>query len=269
MFYCSCFFIILPVKRQRFFRVLSCVQIRSHAQKYFAKLSKEGIAHPLSIDTDSNGRALSGDQQISRGGLSSSVLGKFLFFPNILFLHLFATLVKLNTVSFHINLFYSAKIDQITRDPSGVQREVELTLKKLRERYKQLQSELERKTRKHHAQSHVGASPCSDSHALYSPLAGPATAALKLECEIPESEFDLGAISRWTATEADAPVPSSIDVIQTCSSLSSKESVLIERDSSYRELENEELIALEVLRGGLPIRFPAFTAAKYEGHTLT
>lgn len=172
-------------------------------------------------------------------------------------------------VSFYIHLFCSAKIDQITRDPSGVQREVEVTLKKLRERYKQLQSELERKTRKHHARSHVGASSCSHSHALYSPLAGPATAALKLECDIPESEFDLGAISRWTATEADAPVPSSIDVIQTCSSLSSKESVLIECDSSYRELENEELIALEVLRGGLPISFPAFTAAKCESHTLT
>lgn len=165
-----------------------------------------------------------------------------------------------------------AKIDQITRDPSGVQREVELTLKKLRERYKQLQSQLEKKTRKQQLDCSpplIGQYSSSPSHLIFSPLAGPATAALRLECDIPESEFDLGAISKWTTSEADAPVPSSIEVVQTFSSLSSKGSVLIERDSSFRELENEELIALEVLRGGLPKSCPALTTTSYQGHTFT
>jgi len=208
-------------------------QIRSHAQKYFAKLSKEGNAHPLSLESESIGKSHSVDQELNKSGLSSSVL---------------------------------AKIDQISRDPSGVQREVELTLKRLRERYIYLQSQLE-KSRRLKDQS-LEASPSSLHNSVYMPLAGPATAALNLECDLPESDFDLGAITAWTT---EAPLPSSIEV-NTCSreSLSSENSVVIERDTSAREFGSEELIALEVLRGGLPTgSFTKTCAAPSFSHKAT
>lgn len=100
------------------------------------------------------------------------------------------------------------------------------------------------------------------------PLAGPATAALNLECDLPESDFDLGLITAWTT---EAPLPSSIEV-KTCSreSLSSENSVVIERDTSAREFGSEELIALEVLRGGLPTgSFTKTCAAPSFSHKAT
>lgn len=68
----------------------SGIQIRSHAQKYFAKLSKEGNAHPLSLESESIGKSHSVDQGLNKSVLSSSVLGTYLhelrrvhlFFPH-------------------------------------------------------------------------------------------------------------------------------------------------------------------------------------------
>lgn len=191
-------------------------QIRSHAQKYFAKLAKEGHVHPLSLDSGSLIISNSVGHGLSESGLSSSVL---------------------------------AKIDQITRDPCAVQREVELTLKRLRERYRQLQVQLEH-TRKLNGQRTMASLFTPSQIVGYATVAGPATAALALEGDVPESDFDLGSISAWTTSDA---FPISINV-KKCSadSLSSEGSVLIERESPAREFGSEELIALEVLRGGLP-----------------
>jgi len=103
----------------------------------------------------------------------------------------------------------------------------------------------------------------------YTPIAGPATVALALEGEVPESEFDLGAISAWTTSDV---LPTSINV-KKCSadSLSSEGSVVIERDTPSREFESEELIALEVLRGGLPQAPtpPALTLRTSSNNNLT
>jgi len=88
-------------------------QIRSHAQKYFAKLSKENQHHP----------ALAGSMTKPLHSSSNS-LG----------------LIEVASDSLPDSVI--AKIDQITRDPDLVQREVEATLRMLRDRYELLKQQL-------------------------------------------------------------------------------------------------------------------------------
>mmetsp|Transcript_25951 Transcript_25951/g.38383 ORF Transcript_25951/g.38383 Transcript_25951/m.38383 type:complete len:436 (+) Transcript_25951:111-1418(+) len=203
-------------------------QIRSHAQKYFAKLSKEG-GH---VGEDINTATIPINEQeessfLNRRNLSSSVL---------------------------------AKVEKITKDPSGVQQEVEHTLTKLHERYRQLQLQLD-KAKQQNPESNQDStfiSQLGSTTSIYRTAdchetLGPATAALAKEQEQQPMTMDLG-IACATSDMKSQPAADA----KKCSSdsLSSMGPDAVNHGSTnaspFRQFWSKELIALQVLGGELP-----------------
>lgn len=170
-------------------------QIRSHAQKYFAKLQREQDTMHLSADQ----------------GLSAAIAEGHMAPPQPL------------TPSVQKNF------ERLMADPRAVQREVETTLRALRERYRQLQAQLEQRQQ-------------PDQH---SPSGGPRKPML-LQPIAPEEVSSVGSRKRPLQ---DAESNSSSQQQQEHDDQSS---VTTNISASVASLGNEELIALHVLGGALP-----------------
>jgi len=165
-------------------------QIRSHAQKYFSKLGKE-------------------ESQMQMLGTSTA--------PSIIPIEdqSIASVTPQNLSSSTLE-----KIERIMTNPSAVEKEVEVTMKALHEKYRQLQLRLEARQR---AQSTLQSRtipalvvPCTTD-----PPTGPATSALERE-------------------QQNNSQPSELALTDS-----------LARALPYREFDNEELIALHVLGSSL------------------
>ena len=178
-------------------------QIRSHAQKYFSKLSREEtlmfheapqeVAQPVAVPS----------HDVSH--LPSSV---------------------------------QRNVQRILADPTGAQREVEDTLRQLRERYRQLQIRLEESQRRRHGVPHRPMDRIEEDNASESD-------------SLPLRHGSSPGIDRRKRSFEDSSL-GSIQPPDDLSSVSSDLSASLASFSPSREFGNEELIALHVLGGTLP-----------------
>lgn len=176
-------------------------QIRSHAQKYFAKVEREN--------------SMSFQDQASSSALMPSS------YPSPAF----------EAVNGHLAPSVQSSVDRILANPQDVQREVEDTLRNLRERYRQLQIRLEETQRRNNGGPHVPRPMgriVEDSRPQPRPGDHRKHFLENAVCE-----------QRRSPTNADE------------SSSSSSVSETLSTFSPTRELVNEEWIALHVLGGTL------------------
>ena len=228
-------------------------QIRSHAQKYFAKLQRD----QESLATNANAGFLHGDLSspltpvgaglvFGVGGLSGTIItspGSATIAPSV-----------------------RRNVERIVSNPRAAQREVEDTMEALRERYRQLQHRLEERRRNHeerkisrkqkqqqkplllsNASLNTGAS--SEISAFASP---PSIPRKPSKCSSPSrNRVQLPANHRKQdtkkidASRRSSTSPTGDDGSSVCSNVSSIA-------ASRTDLGNEEIIALQVLGDSLP-----------------
>ena len=218
-------------------------QIRSHAQKYFAKISREEQQRQKASQV---AMVKKGRQPAPKGAAKPSALFSAMAAAGLIGRErdlLAAPAVRLSSSA-------AERMDRILQDPDGVQRKVEQTLAALQERYDQLQHRLREQTRRHRFVSFNGSgggSTCSE-------LVGPATHAL----EMLKSNDNATAYARPCNTKkrsvADMvtsmpPATSVLVPSVTVTELAHKPSQQV---LDTRNLWSEELIALTVLGGTLP-----------------
>lgn len=211
-------------------------QIRSHAQKYFAKLQRDEVETNLNSSGSSGGpppdaAIMGGDGP--QGGTTYLVGDASLLSTTIVTSQGLAPSVRRN-------------VERIIADPHSAQREVENTLEALRERYRLLQQRLEDRRQRRHSSSnrrdsngrpveHYDTDDTRSEHS--SPAPWPRTThhhpASKSMCRENRSHVrhnrHLGGVDENSSV---------------CSNVSSV--------AASRDLGNEEIIALEVLGGSLP-----------------
>mmetsp|Transcript_23053 Transcript_23053/g.37446 ORF Transcript_23053/g.37446 Transcript_23053/m.37446 type:complete len:626 (+) Transcript_23053:736-2613(+) len=189
-------------------------QIRSHAQKYFAKMSRDAENNQLLAPSSSVGTvdpSQSGPHAATVAGECGPLTGSTIAThpPSVL-----APSVQRN-------------MDRIMADPHAAQREVENTLEALRERYRQLQQRLEDRRR----QRRNGGDNYSNN---YPPTS---SAGSQQHQRLPRKRIFL-----------DSPLHVQNGAADENSSVSSNVSSI----AASRDLGNEEIIALQVLGGSLP-----------------
>jgi SHAQKYF class myb-like DNA-binding protein len=189
-------------------------QIRSHAQKYFARVSRE---ETILQDNE----AITASQQTS---------------PSVE-----AVLETSRSMSTSV----LRNVERILADPTSAQREVENTLVQLRERYRQLQIQLEEANVARGIPSRGRSSPLVENDERHD--------------GIPDDHLPL---VRKKRSFEDLSVGQQDDLSSVSSTLSAL--------SPSRELGSEELIALSVLGGSLPrsASHQDFQLASHAGHAV-
>ncbi len=143
-------------------------QIRSHAQKYFAKLAREDQNQHLHLQHQNGLLWCSGDAGGSSGGENGMDYNESNTNHHGVLSSSSAS-VNSHELEHQSNLPQSVlgRVDKILKDPEGAQLEVEQTLQKLRERYNELQQKVrEKRIVKRAAQgvsSHDGSSRNGDN----------------------------------------------------------------------------------------------------------
>jgi SHAQKYF class myb-like DNA-binding protein len=178
-------------------------QIRSHAQKYFAKVERD--------------ESISFQDQASSSALMPSSYPSPPFAP----------------VHGHLAPSVQSSVDRILANPQDVQREVEDTLRNLRERYRQLQVRLEETQR----------------HNNGGPLVPRPMGRIVEDSRLQPRPRDRRKQFPEDAVRQQRRYPQQAD--DSSSSFSSSVSETLSNFSPTRELGNEEWIALHVLGGTL------------------
>jgi len=226
-------------------------QIRSHAQKYFAKLQRD----QESSATNANVGMVHGDLSspltpvgtglvVGVGGLSGTIItapGAAALAPSV-----------------------RRNVERIVANPRAAQREVEDTMEKLRERYRQLQQRLEerRRNREERKKSRQDKQLQSQPLSTTSSKTGASSevSAFASPPSIPQKPKQANSISRkrmplpinhrnHDTKESDVPGRSSTPAGDENSSVCSNVSSIA---ASRTDLGNEEIIALQVLGDALP-----------------
>jgi len=221
-------------------------QIRSHAQKYFAKLTRE------QDETASSGSGILYDPNTGLPILQIAIASQAMNdSPDVSFPPSALTPSLMGSVN------------RIMTDPSGVQQEVEDTLIALRQRYRHLQIRLEQSERSRQIRNYITSPPrlslgnhndnCDNkrpSHHVMGihsappqtiTIEGPATASLASEL----------ARDQWRIEERKREADG-MDCANDGASAASSVSASLASMSPHREFGSEELIALHVLGGSLP-----------------
>jgi len=254
----------------------SSAQIRSHAQKFFSKLAKEG-GNVDNLECSVSATSLTPEfvrDNPLKGNYSSS-------FPNS----------SCSGSSDYLSSFCLQKIELIISNPSGVEAEVTQTLEKLHARHKQLQRQLAAKEQHDHSAMQVQRDKRQLStkricgKGKVEPMMGPATAALNRQlleaasqnkiCKnrgedvifsarsypsisppslIPLTPLETTSQNKEETHTANLIRRCSDDDIKSSSVSSLSSSSLIASCSEHRNRQfgAKELIALQVLGGGLP-----------------
>lgn len=196
-------------------------QIRSHAQKYFAKLQREhettmNLASSSSEHASSSGAGILVNGGGAAGGGdqgTSSMPPPQPVTPSV-----------------------QRNIERLMTDPQAVQREVENTLRALRERYRQLQAQLERQQQQGRSSFSLGGHPRKPM--LLQPIAAE---------EEEEEVYSVGSSRKRSFQEME-----SSQAQAAAQDHDDQSSVTTNLSASMASLGNEELIALHVLGGALP-----------------
>ncbi|KAL3929121.1 MAG: hypothetical protein SGBAC_012349 [Bacillariaceae sp.] len=192
-------------------------QIRSHAQKYFAKLQRD-----QETIMNLNSSAITENQN----GMMEPPRHQQPLTPSV-----------------------QQKMERLMADPQAVQREVEDTLQALREHYRRLQAQLERKQQQQQ-QGSIGGFPRKPM------LLQPAAPIIAPE----ETEVEVSSVGSRKRTLQDMELESTTSsqqqvqqqVQQQQQDHDDHSSVTTNISASVASLDNEELIALHVLGGALP-----------------
>ncbi|KAG7358982.1 Myb-like DNA-binding protein [Nitzschia inconspicua] len=203
-------------------------QIRSHAQKYFAKLQRDhDSSHHLLTASITGGANSSHDESpaalvVGEGGLLTGI-----------------------TIATHppnsLAPSIQRNVERIMADPRAAQQEVENTLEALRERYRQLQQRLdERRQRRRHRGGDVSVGSFSSENQGPPSVSAPvhvynARLSRKRLFESPR-QYHNSMTASGTGADENSSVSSNVSSVA----------------ASRGDLGNEEIIALQVLGGDLP-----------------
>ncbi|KAG7354935.1 Myb-like DNA-binding protein [Nitzschia inconspicua] len=203
-------------------------QIRSHAQKYFAKLQRDhDSSHHLLTASITGGGNSSHDESpaalvAGEGGLLTGI-----------------------TIATHppnsLAPSIQRNVERIMADPRAAQQEVENTLEALRERYRQLQQRLdERRQRRRHRGGDVSVGSFSSENQGPPSVSAPvhvhnARLSRKRLFESPR-QYHNSMTASGTGADENSSVSSNVSSVA----------------ASRGDLGNEEIIALQVLGGDLP-----------------
>lgn len=192
-------------------------QIRSHAQKYFAKLQRD-----QETIMNLNSYATSGNQN----GMMERPPPQQPLTPSV-----------------------QNKMERLMADPQAVQREVEDTLQALREHYRRLQAQLERKQQQQQQQGSIGGFPRKPM------LLQPAAPIIAPQ----ETEVGVSSVGSRKRTLQEMELESTTSCQQQVQQQQQQQqdhddhsSVTTNISASVASLDNEEMIALHVLGGALP-----------------
>jgi len=188
-------------------------QIRSHAQKYFAKLQRE--QETINLSSENQGIMME-RPPVPTTSSASSLQQQQPLAPSV-----------------------QKNIERLIADPQAVQREVEHTLLALQERYRQLQAQLEQRRQQQQGRSLGG----PQKPMLLQPIAP--------EEEEEDQVRSVGSRKR-SLQEMESSNASSPPQQQQQHDSDDHSSVTTNISASVASLGNEELIALHVLGGALP-----------------
>uniref|UniRef100_A0A7S4I1T7 HTH myb-type domain-containing protein n=1 Tax=Odontella aurita TaxID=265563 RepID=A0A7S4I1T7_9STRA len=226
-------------------------QIRSHAQKYFARLAREERQHRAAAAA----AAVAAQQPVGLAASSSSPgagMGQ--------------TPVATGASPTNLPPSVMHNVERILADPAGVQREVERTLGALRERYRQLQERLDEQQRRHRLQAAAamqqrppqpprGRDPRAGGKMLLA-LSAVAAGPQQHQPRRPGGDVSLSGRKRQAADVvveiAAAPAAPAPAASVTAPAAPDASSSAGGSSSSCLEIRNAELIALQVLGGTLP-----------------
>eukprot|EP00978_Attheya_sp_CCMP212_P043332 scaffold280792_cov42-Attheya_sp.AAC.2 len=221
-------------------------QIRSHAQKYFAKLTRE------QDETASSGSGILYDPNTGLPILQMAITSQAMNdSPDLSFPPSALTPSLIGSVN------------RIMTDPSGVQQEVEDTLIALRQRYRHLQIRLEQSEHRRQSRNYIPSPPSLSSgnhndngdnerpshHVMGIHSAPPQT----ITIEGPATTSLASGLARdhWRSEERKREADG-MDCANDGASAASSVSASLASMSPHREFGSEELIALHVLGGSLP-----------------
>ncbi|KAL3903935.1 MAG: hypothetical protein SGILL_010257 [Bacillariaceae sp.] len=200
-------------------------QIRSHAQKYFAKLQRDDETNHHHLLSPPNGIPSTSYSTVAPDGdpLTGSTIT-----------------THSSSSSAHFAPSIQKNVERIIADPQAAQQEVEYTLEALRERYRQLQLRLENRRHRRQRRGHGGADDGSSYHSNHFPSPGnlpPSSgAALLQNVRHLSRKRVLHESPRLAAADENSSVSSTVASIA----------------ASRENLGNDEILALQVLGGDLP-----------------
>jgi SHAQKYF class myb-like DNA-binding protein len=205
-------------------------QIRSHAQKYFAKLQR---------DHESNRQFLTSGGIPSTGHSEDSPVSMVTGEGGLL---TGVTIATHSSSSEHLAPSLQRSVERIIANPHAAQREVEYTLEALRERYRQLQLRLERRIQRRGVDGDTN-SQDGDGGQYPGNHPPPSGAALMQNAHyasrkrvLQETSNNLRGVSATQETDENSSVSSNVSSMA----------------ASRGNLENDEILALQVLGGDLP-----------------